>query len=340
MRIDTQLFGLGDAADQARRLARLGFDGAFTFEGPHDVFMPLVLAAGAGLDVDLYTNLAIAFPRNPLQVAHLAWDLQALSGGRFALGLGSQIRPQIERRYGAEFSPPVPRMREFIEALRAIFATWQQGSPLAYEGRFYRHTMMPPLFNPGPLACGPPPIWLGALGPLMTRLAAEMADGLAVMPFCSEGYIRAHTLPTVEAGLAAGGRDSGSFTMIGEAIVACGRDEAELSAAVAGVRMLLGFYGSTPAYRPVLDHLGRGGLPEELRALTRAGRWDDLAARVDDDLLHAIAVVGEPAEAAALLAARYGDWADRLCLYTPYAIADSTLAELVTDLRNDANGKP
>lgn len=333
MKIDTQLFGVGDAAAHAQRLAQLGFDGAFTFEGPHDVFTPLILASGAEVDVDLYTNVAIAFPRNPLQTAHQAWDLQALSGGRFALGLGSQIRPQIERRYGAEFSPPVARMREFIQAVRAIFATWQTGAPLNYDGRFYRHTMMPPLFNPGPLDAGPPPIWLGALGPRMTALAGEVADGLAVMPFCSEHFIRRHTLPTVNASLDAAGRDRGSFTMIGEAIVACGRDQAELDAAISGVRMLLGFYGSTPAYRPVLEDLGRGGLQTELRELTKAGRWDELAERVDDDLVEAIAVVGDPATAARRLTQRYGDWAQRLCLYTPYAVPDQTLAELVMHLR-------
>src|ERR1700677_4589347 len=183
MKIHTMLPGLSDAGEHARRLEALGVDGVFTFEGPHDIFLPLILAAADTSTVGLMSNVAIAFPRNPIQLAHQANDLQTLSRGRFTLGLGSQVRAQIEKRYGVPFDRPVTRMWELIGALRAIFATWAGDQPLRFEGDFYRHTLMTPMFNPGPNPYGPPPIFLGALGPQMTRLAAEAADGLLVMPF-------------------------------------------------------------------------------------------------------------------------------------------------------------
>ena len=190
MKFDTMLAGLNDAAAHARRLEELGVDGAFTFEGPHDVFTPLILAAGATTTLELATNVAIAFPRNPVQLAHQAYDLQLLSGGRFTLGLGSQIRAQVEKRYGASFDRPVARMREMVGALRAIFATWETGEPLDFRGEFWSHTLMPPLFNPGPNPFGPPSIALGGLGPQMLRLAAEVGDAVFVMPFDTAGALR------------------------------------------------------------------------------------------------------------------------------------------------------
>lgn len=333
MKLDTQLWGLEDAGRRASGLAGVGLDGVFTFEGPHDVFTPLVVAASQGVGIDLYTNLAIALPRNPLQVAHQAWDLNTLAGGRFALGLGSQVRPQIERRYGAGFHPPLARMREFVEALRAIFSTWQDGEPLDFRGEYHHHTLMPPLFNPGPSPHGPPPIWLGGLGPRMVELAATVADGLAVMPFCTERYVREVTLPAVERGLSSRGVDPGGFTMVGEAIVCVGRDEEELAAAREGTRALLAFYGSTPAYRPVLDLHGWGELQPELRTMTRQGRWEEMPGLIDDELLGTLAVAGTPEEVGSRLVSRFGGWAQRLAFYFPYAMADDLLAEVVAEVR-------
>jgi probable F420-dependent oxidoreductase len=334
MKLDTQLWGLADAGSRAAELAALGLDGAFTFEGPHDVFTPLVVAAADGVDLDLYTNLAVALPRNPLQVAHQAWDLQTLAHGRFALGIGSQIRPQVERRYGAAFHPPLARMREFVGALRAIFATWQDGEPLAFEGEHYRHTLMPPLFDPGPNLFGPPPIWMGGLGPRMDQLAATVADGLAIMPFCTDRYVQEVTLPAVDNGLQASGRRRDDFTLLGEAIVCCGRDDAEMAAARDGTRMLLAFYGSTPAYRPVLDVHGWGELQEELRTMTRVGRWDTMASLIDDEMLRTLAVVGSPSEVAGALVERFGGWADRVGFYFPYDVADDAIGELTDATRS------
>lgn len=338
MKLDTQLFGLAGAGERALELARLGVDGVFTFEGPHEPFMPLALAAGAGAGVDIYTNAAIALPRNPIQLAHQAWDLQALSGGRFALGLASQVRGQIERRYGAAFHPPVARMRELVAALRAIFAAWQDRVPLDFRGDYYTHTYMPPLFDPGPVAGGPPPIWLGGLGPRMVEMAATVADGLLVMPFCTERFLAEHTLPAVDAGLAASGRARQDFAIVCEAIVATGRDEAELASATAGVRALLGFYGSTPAYRPVLDAHGWGDAQTELHALSRAGDWDRMAAVIDDEMLRTLALVGEPADVAARMVHRFDGVARRVAMYFPYDIADATVGSLVDEVSRRAGG--
>ena len=334
MKFDTQLAGLEDAPAHARRLEEMGVDGAFTFEGPHDVFTPLILAAGASTTLDLATNVAIAFPRNPVQLAHQAWDLQLLSKGRFTLGLGSQIRAQVERRYGADFDRPIARMREMVGALRAIFATWETGDRLDFRGEFTSHTLMPPLFNPGPHPHGLPPIALGGLGPQMVSLAAEVADGLLVMPFNTASHFRERTLPAVEEGLARGGRTRADLTVTGEVIVCCGRDEAELETAKLAGRWLLSFYASTPAYRPVLEVEGWGDLQPELNALTKSGRWDEMPDRIDDTMLATLAAVGSPAEVAGEIVSRFGGLVDRVGFYTPYLVADDTLGELVDALRH------
>ena len=333
MRIDTILSGLVDAADHARRLEALGVDGAFTFEGPHDVFTPLVLAAAATSTLELGTNVAIAFPRNPVQLAHQAWDLQLLSEGRFTLGLGTQIRAQVEQRYGAGFERPIARMRELVGALRAIFATWQTGEPLDFRGEFTSHTLMPPMFNPGPSPFGPPPLALGGLGPQMVRLAAEVADGLLVMPFNTARHFAERTVPAIDEGLARGGRGADELTVTAEVIVCCGRSDEELETARLAGRWLLAFYASTPAYRPVLEVEGWADLQPELRTLSKSGRWDEMPALIDDTLLGTIAAVGSPAEVAADIATRFGDRADRVGFYTPYLVAEETLGALVDELR-------
>jgi probable F420-dependent oxidoreductase len=332
--VDVSLLApLPETATRARELAATGVDGLFTFEGPHDVFFPLVLAAGAA-DVDLMTNVAIAFPRSPLHLAHAAFDLHQLSGGRFRLGLGSQIRPQIEKRYGSTWSRPVARMREAVEAVKAIFACWQDGERLDFRGEFSTHTLMPPTFVPERLPFGAPPVLVGALGPRMTEMAAEVADGLLVMPFNSGRHLHERTVPAIERGLAAAGRRPGDLEVVCEVIVATGRTEEELAAAAAGVRFLLSFYGSTPSYRPVLDVEGWGELQTELNAMTKQGRWAEMPALIDDDMLRTLAVVGTPEECAAQIVARFGAVADRLCCYFPgYPITDEQVADLVAAIK-------
>jgi probable F420-dependent oxidoreductase len=340
MRIDTLLSGLEEAADQARRLEDLGVDGAFTFEGPHDVFTPLVLAAQATTSLELATNVAIAFPRNPVQLAHQAYDLQLLSKGRFTLGLGSQIRAQVEKRYGAGFERPVARMREVVGALRAIFAAWETGEQLDFRGEFTSHTLMPPMFNPGPNPFGVPPIALGGLGPQMVRLAAEVADGVLVMPFNTAAHFRQRTLPAIAEGLARGGRARRDLTVTGEVIVCCGRDEAELETARRAGRWLLSFYASTPAYRPVLEVEGWEDLQAELNALSKSDRWEEMPGRIDDAMLVTLAAVGSPKEVAAEIVARFGGLVDRVGFYTPYLVAEDTLGELVSALGHASKEEP
>lgn len=329
MKIMTALFGPTDAVERAELLREAGASGVFTFEGPFDVFTPLVLASTVkGLDV--MSNVAIALPRNPIQLAHQANDLQLLSEGRFILGLGTQIRAQIEKRYGAEFDRPVARMKEMVGALRAIFAAWDTGERLDFRGEYYRHTLMTPTFVPGPNPFGPPPIYLGALGPRLTRATAEVADGLLVMPFGSKRFLHETTLPAVREGLAAAGRSSDEFAVVPEIIVSVGSDE---NPDHASTRMLLAFYGSTPAYRPVLDAHGWGDLQPELNAMSKQGRWQEMATLIDDEILHTIAACGTPAEVAAHIRDRVDGVSDRICLYQPGPIAVDALAEIVDALR-------
>lgn len=327
MKVLTALFGPADAVDRAGALRDAGAAGVFTFEGPHDVFAPLTLASTVR-GLDLLTNVAIAFPRNPIQLAHQAYDHQLLSGGRFTLGLGTQVRTQIEKRYGASFDRPVARMSELVGALRAIFTAWQDGAALEFRGEFYRHTLMTPTFNPGPSPFGPPPIYLGALGPRLTRAAAEVADGLLVMPFSSARFLAEATMPAVRAGLAAAGRPPGDFTVVPEVIVSAGEDHR-------AVRRLLAFYGSTPAYRPVLELHGWGDLQPELNALSKQGRWSEMGALIGDDVLHTLAACGTPKEIADHIRARMaaaGESADTVCLYQPGPIQTETLAGIVDEL--------
>ena len=321
-----------EAAARAKELAATGIAGLFTFEGPNDVFIPLALAAGAA-PVDLMTNVAIAFPRSPVHLAHAAWDLQALSGGRFRLGLGSQVRAHVERRYGATWSHPAARMREVVLAVKAVLAAWEGEAPLDFRGRFTTHTLMTPAFDPGPNPFGPPPVLLGALGPRMTAAAAEVADGLLVMPFNSRRHLCERTVPAIEQGLAAAGRERSDLEVVGEVIVATGRTVEEQRAAVDGVRWLLAFYASTPAYRPVLEVEGRAELQPEMNALSKQGQWTAMAERIDDALVETIAVRGTPEECAREIAARFDGVADRVCCYFPgYDIADETIGRLVTAL--------
>lgn len=317
MLVDVQLDGRPDeAVDRARALAATGVAGLFTFEGQHDVFGPLYLAAGAGVETDLMTNVAIALPRSPMHLAGTAYDLQLLSRGRFRLGLGSQIRPHVEHRYGATWSRPAARMRESVLAVRAILTAWQGRTRLDFRGDFTRHTLMTPAFDPGPNPYGVPPIMLGALGPLMTRTAAEVADAILVMPFNSDRHFRERTLPAIEEGRATRVVET-ELVIQPQAIVALGETPAEIEQASLGVRRLLAFYGSTPAYRTVLDVEGWGELQPELNALSKTGDIAAMTDLVDDTMLRTLAVVGTPAECAAEIGRRFGDVAQRVCCYFP-----------------------
>lgn len=331
MRIFTSLYGPLDAAPRARELRDAGVSGVATFEGQHDVFAPLTLAASVG-GLDLMTNVAIAFPRNPIHLAHQANDHQLLSGGRFILGLGTQVRAQIEKRFGAQFDRPVARMTELIAALRAIFRAWETGGRLDFRGEFYRHTLMTPTFDPGPNPFGPPPVYVGALGPRLTRAAAQHADGLLVMPFGSGRFLRDVTMPAVRDGLRAGGREPGELAIIPEVIVSAGDTDEARERADDGTRRLLAFYGSTPAYRPVLAAHGWEDLQPELNALSKQGRWQEMGGLIDDEMMHTIAACGTPGEVAAHIRDRVDGVADTVFLYQPAPIGLETLAAIVDEL--------
>ncbi|HVY11909.1 MAG TPA: TIGR03617 family F420-dependent LLM class oxidoreductase [Mycobacteriales bacterium] len=336
--VDTHLVApLGQEDVEIRRLAEVGFDGAFTFEGAHDPFFPLVTAATAGTGLHLMTNVAIALPRSPLTLAYAAWDLQTLSGGNFRLGLGSQIKTHIERRYGSRWESPVGQMREWVEAIHAIFDAWQTGEKLDYHGTYTSHTLMTPFFNPGPNEYGPPPILLGGLGPKMTQMVAEVADGLLTHPFNSRRHLTERTLPAVDAGLAAAGRpargsDGDTFQLILEAMICCGRTEEEMTAAEADTRARLAFYGSTPSYRPVLEAEGWEDLQPELNRLSKEGRWAEMGDLIDDTMLRTLAVCGTPAECAAGVRERFAE-ATRVALTMPQGAGPDLTAELLSLLR-------
>lgn len=332
MKVFTALYGLADAAERARELRDAGAAGVATFEGPHDVFAPLTLAATVP-NLQLMTNVAIAFPRNPIHLAHQANDHQLLSSGRFILGLGTQIRAQIEKRFVADFDKPVARMTEFIAALRAIFAAWNSGERLDFRGDYYRHTLMTPTFDPGPNPFGPPPIYVGALGPRLTRAVAQHADGLLVMPFGSKRFLHDHTMPIVRDGLAAAGRQTAELTVLPEIIISSGETEAEIEAAHARTRALLAFYGSTPAYRPVLAAHGWQDLQPELNALSKQGRWAEMGGLITDEMLHTIAACGIPADVGRHVRDRVGGVADTVCLYQAAPIGLPTLAAIIDELR-------
>jgi probable F420-dependent oxidoreductase len=335
MQIDVALNApLGEVAGMARRLFEAGADGGFTLEANRDVMFPLLEAATS--ELYLYPNVAIAFPRSPMHLAYQAWDLQRASGGRFAIGLGSQIRPHIEKRFGARWDRPVRQMRQYVEALKAVFATWQDGVPLDFHGDYHTLSLMTPMFLPGPLDSGVPPIWVGGLGPMMTRVAAEVADGLIVHPFNTERYLREVTSPVVAEGLAASRRPRTAFSLVVDAIVCVYRNELEQEEAAKQCRFNLAFYGSTPSYRVTLQAHGWQDLQEELNRLSKAGRWDEMAGLIPDDLFEAVCVIGTPPEVARLLRSRYHGIADRVAVSLPYHPAPGVVEELLGAFRDGA----
>src|SRR3954462_5417000 len=260
---------LADVPDAVRHLTAAGGGVRFPFEGPRDPFLPLAVAATQDSHALLYTNLAIALPRSPMHLAQQAWDLQRAAGGRFVLGLGTQVRRHVEQRYGTRWESPVEQMREWLLALRAIMTSWQDGVPLNFEGRWTRHTYLPPLFDPGPLPMAPPPLVVGAVGPRMLRMATETADGLLVHPFCSPRTLEVHTMPAIADGLGTAGRERRAFLVVGPAMGAVGRDAASSRDAWRRARAQVGFYASTPACRVMLDVKGWGGLQPRLQELVR-----------------------------------------------------------------------
>ena len=314
---------------QAVKAEESGYDGAWTAETNHDPFFPLLLAAGATEKLELGTGIAVAFARNPMTLAVLANDLQLLTKGRFMLGMGSQIKPHITKRFSMPWSHPAPRMRELILAIRAIWNTWETGEPLAFRGEFYTHTLMTPFFNPGPNPYGNPKILLAAVGELMTEVAGEVGDGFLVHGFSTERYLREVSLPALERGAAKAGKTRMDLTVSYPGFVVTGPDEQSMEAAAKGVREQIAFYGSTPAYRPVLELHGWGELQPELNTLSKRGEWEKMGELIDDHILNAFAVVAPLDKLAAEVKNRFGGLIDRFSFYAPYKVEPEVWKDVV-----------
>ncbi len=313
MLIDTSLSpNLATAAESAKASEDAGYDAIWTAETSHDPFFPLALAAPATESITLGTSIAVAFARNPMLLANIGYDLNRLSDGRFVMGLGSQIKPHITKRFSMEWSKPAARMREMVQAMHAIWDCWQDGTKLDFRGDFYSHTLMTPFFDPGPNPAGKPRVYLAGVGPLMTQVAGEVCDGFFCHPFTTSEFLRDVTLPALQAGRDKSGRSADGFEVCLPAFVVTGETEEAMEANKLAVRKQISFYGSTPSYRPVLEHHGWGDLQGELNTLSKQGEWDTMAGLIDDDVLDAFAVVGEPSAVATGLQSRFGDTVQRL----------------------------
>jgi probable F420-dependent oxidoreductase len=317
----------------AGALERQGFDGCWTGEINHDPFLPLLLAAEHTSQLELGTSIAVAFARNPMIVANLGWDLQTYSQGRFILGLGTQIKPHIEKRFSMPWSHPVRRMREFVLALHAIWSAWKDGTRLRFEGEFYTHKLMTPMFTPEPQPFPAPKVFIAAVGEAMTEMCGEVADGLLAHAFTTKRYLHEVTLPAVQRGMQRSGRDRGAFQVACPVFIVTGDDDAELADGAAGVRKQIAFYGSTPAYRKVLDLHGWGDAATELHRLSLQGEWDAMGSLVDDDMLQEFAVVAPVEKLAAALRSRCDGVIDRVMPSLPPTLSKSTVTAVLQELR-------
>jgi probable F420-dependent oxidoreductase len=333
MKIDAGLMGsLDNVPTQIQEFEAQGFDGVVTAEMSSDPFFPLLLAAEHSERVELMTSIAVAFSRNPMILANIGNDLQAYSKGRFILGLGSQIEAHIVKRFSMPWSQPAARMREFILAMRAIWSCWYENKPLDFRGEFYRHTLMTPIFTPTNNPYGAPRVVLAAVGPKMTEVAGEVADGMLVHPFTTKKYIENVTLPAVERGLAKAGRSRADFQLCYPAFIVSGKDEKQWEQARTSVAQQIGFYGSTPAYRGVLEQHGWGELQSELNVLSKRGEWVEMGNRISEEMLEEFAVVAEPHNVPSAFSKRFGGIIDRVFCAFPYA-TDAELNAYLEELR-------
>ncbi len=329
--------GLAKAGTAAKEQEAAGYSGFWTAETSHDPFLPLLLAAEHTETIELGTSIAVAFARNPMTLANTGWDLQEFSKGRFILGLGSQIKPHITKRFSMEWSKPAARMREMVLAIRAIWASWETGDKLDFRGDFYTHTLMTPFFDPGPNPYGNARIFLAGVGELMTEVAGEVCDGFLCHGFTTERYLREVTIPALDRGRAKAGKaplaESDDFEIVGPSFVVTGNTDTDLVKAAQGTRQQISFYGSTPAYRPVLELHGWGGLQDELNAMSKQGKWTEMAEVIDDEVLNTFAVVGAPESIGPELRARYGDVIQRISFYAPYQSEPERWRKVFEDLK-------
>lgn len=334
MQIDGPFYaGLEGAAEEAKRLSDIGYDGIYTLEGNSDPFLPLVIASEHQPDLAIATGIAVALPRNPSHIAYQAWDLQRFSKGKFILGIGPQIKAHNEKRFGVPFDRPAARMREYVQAVKAFFDCWQNGTTLDFRGEFFHHTLMTPMFDAKPNPYGVPPITMGAMGPMMTKVAGQVADGLIVHPFNTLPFVVDQQVPWVKEGLEKSDRSIDDFIMQVGAMVVTGANEEEYKAAEEAIKGLLAFYASTPAYRPPMEAIGYGDLQPELNKMTKQGRWDELGDLIDDTFLNAFAVCAEPGDVAKGLTDKYGGIADRISIYAPYMSSPEVWPGIIKNLK-------
>ena len=321
-----------EIAAYAQKLEGIGFGAAFTFEGQHDPFLPLAVAAEATTRMQLGTGVAIAFARNPMILANIGYDLNLMTQGRFILGLGTQIQPHIEKRFSMPWSKPASRMKEMIAAIHSIWQSWETGEKLHFEGEFYRHTLMTPTFNPGPHPFGLPKIVAAGVGPAMTEAVCEVADGFTIHPFNTAKSLRELTLPAIQRGLARNTRLRHPFEISCNVIIGSGDTAEKMAFAKDVVKKLIAFYGSTPAYKPVLDCHGWGELQPELNRLSKLGQWDAMANLITDDILNAIAIVGPRDEIAPRIRAKLEGVAHRVNLVARYTTDEADWVDIVSQL--------
>lgn len=329
-------FDLREIPAYARRAEELGVGALWSAETKHDPFLPLAVAAANTRSVQLGTAIAVAFPRSPMILAHTAWDLQKASGGRFVLGLGTQVKAHNERRFSLTWEPPGPRLREVVQALRAIWACWQDGAPLAFHGQFYRFDLMSPFFNPGPIEHPRIPIYIAAVNPYMAQMAGEICEGLHVHSFHSPKYLREVIHPAVEAGLRKSGRSRKDFTFRASTMVVVGRDVEELERSRRAVKQQIAFYASTRTYQTVLAVHGLDHLVPQLHAKSLEGDWEGMADLISDETLDHFAVTATWETLASALRARYEGICDRTQLYPAFqpSLDDPRLQALIREMNS------
>jgi probable F420-dependent oxidoreductase len=315
----------------ARQAEAEGYDGIVAMENKHDPFLALAVAGAATERIELHTGVAIAFARTPMAVANVGWDLAGSTGGRFVVGLGSQVRAHNERRFSVPWTPPAPRMREYVQILRAIWQCWKSGEKPGFEGAYYRFTLTTPNFSPEPIAAAPPAVMIAAVGPAMLKVAAEECDGVKLHGFCTRKYLTEDIMPRLEAGLAKAGRARSQYEISGGGFLATGPDDAAVARRFEWVRQRVAFYGSTPAYYPVLAAHGLEDLGHKLNALTRQGKWHEMAAEVSDEVAHLFAAVGRHDQIVKAIETRFGGLVDALTLRADGA--GEVPPDLVQDIR-------
>ena len=329
-------YDLRAVPEYARKMESIGYDCLWTSETQHDPFLPLAVAATATSSIKLGTSIAVAFPRSPMVIAYIAWDIQKASGGRFILGLGSQVKAHNQRRFSVKFESPGPKLREVVLALRAIWDCWQKGTPLQFKGEFYNFDLMTPFFNPGPIAHPNIPIFIAGVNRYMCRMAGEVCDGLHVHPLHTAKYLREFVHPSVEEGLRTSGRSRQDFTYATASFVVVGDAERERAQNAEAVKQQIAFYASTRTYEPVLAAHGWEGIAQELHEKSLKGDWKGMTRLISDEMLDTIAVSGTYDSIGKKLRERYTGLLDRITLYQPYptTIDESRLAALVREFKD------